>query len=920
MNQNNLDIANGVYLPSIEACDIWEHMNRDREIYSEYVGFLPYSLELRKLVQQKEFNTFTSNRNPNKLLTRDVINVKFENIVQSGLKKKERIDKKISDKKIEIEQFETKFDATEDQTVKQEIKIKMEQIKAYINTLKEIKDSISDKWESVSKQELRNDLYENGFTITRVNKKTGEVIKDTYKLYKRTSSKSRKGQCLMIKESLYDEMIKWSRMYMDFKEGESIDLASVSSYSALVTSSIEKVIEINPENILVVDEVISQWKESDVVNVVKLVKGEVDSVPESNYLIENSIFDGEMLLDSELFDANQSMMLLRSHWTKGAAFSTHMQKFFKHYAAKKGLDYDTMTVTDLFNREINVKNIKLILNPTCIKFLKMSYLFKKEGENEKDHGLLWKRRIWDYFKGVLESEGNLWGVCKHDKTNRRGEVDGLPLQRLSYQMVNSLESTPDDIKELAKFEIEYIENLKNYPDKFIKHVKRSIKEENDDSNKIDYFSSAKMFVDLYSVDNEIIHTPAFKKFKANTIYDYVKEVKQGHLRLIGDYATLFSCPMNYLYHAAGETTLEPIGLKNNEVYTTLFGDKGFDKEFTIFRNPHTSASNIWIGKNTYVEDIKEYFDLTPNVIVINSIRENVMNRLSGCDFDSDATAVFFDETLLKLAHKSYGKYKVCVNGLEADKTEYTLTPHSMAKLDHILARATTEIGSIVNEGQLCNALYFDYLHRGVVRKDIYKHTDVLTVLSMCSIDNAKRKYKINIGSELRKIQKEIAGIVKENFEGKKPNFFKYIDKKENTVFAHYNTPMDNLYEIITNNLDAANGVTTRSFKNYLKKVNVDKANRKQRERVRELASELVNELESIHSKRYKRKEKNTKLSDTMTEYLGKIGKLKIKPDTMYSILKDIDDKKYRPIRLHLLNCLYQVHTETFLDCFKKSHG
>ncbi|MBS4191209.1 hypothetical protein KHA94_13555 [Bacillus sp. FJAT-49705] len=42
-------IENGVYIPSIEGCDIWEHMNRNREIKSDYIGFLPYSLELRQL-------------------------------------------------------------------------------------------------------------------------------------------------------------------------------------------------------------------------------------------------------------------------------------------------------------------------------------------------------------------------------------------------------------------------------------------------------------------------------------------------------------------------------------------------------------------------------------------------------------------------------------------------------------------------------------------------------------------------------------------------------------------------------------------------------------------------------------------------------------------------------------------------------
>jgi hypothetical protein len=923
-----LEITNGVYLPSIESCDIWEHMNREKELYSDYTGFLPYSLELRKLNEQKEFKTFTTNRQPNKVLTRDLINVKFDNVVQSGFRKKELIDKKIKDKETEIEEFKLTLCSLENAEIKdessiEEVKGKIEQTEEYIKGLKESKKLIPDEWVGKTKKELRHELYENGFTITRVNRKTGEIFKDSYKMYKRSSSKSRKGQCLFIKDSLCEIMTKWSRMNLDFVNGDSVDLASLSAYSSLVTSSIERVLKIDPKSILVVDEVISKWKEPDAVNVVKLVKGNVESVQTDNHTIENNIFDGEILLDSNFFEENQSMMLLRHHWTKGAAFSTNLQTWFEDYCIEKGWDYETRTVRSIFDEELLLKDIKMVINPTCIKFLKMSYLFAEEGENEKDHGPLWQQRIWEHWKGLVEAEGNFWGVCKHDKTNRRGELDGLPLQRLSYQMINSLEADFNEVSELAQSEVNYIEGIKNNPEKFIEHVKlkldEPIEDEDECGNKPDLFSSSKMFIDLYEQNKDIIHNPAFKKFKTDTIYDYVKDVKKGRIRLVGDYATLFSSPLNYLYHAVGETITEPIGLVGNEVYTTLFGEEGFGEELTIFRNPHTSASNIWVGMCKQVPEIEKYFNLTPNVICVQSCKENLMERLSGCDFDSDATAVFFDEQLLRLSKKVYGKYKVCVNGLDADKTPYTLSLKSMAELDHTLARATTEIGSIVNEGQLCNALYFDYLHNGKVRQDIYEQTDILTVLSMCSIDSAKRKYKINIGSELRKIQKFISAIVKTNYEGSKPNFFRYIDKKEGVTFKHYNTPMDHLYEVLSK-IEDANGVKTWNFKYFLSKVDIDKANRKQRERVRELVAELVNKLESIHSKKYKKKEKNVKLADTTAEYLGKIGKLKIKQNTMYSILKDIDEKKYKSIRTKLLNCLYQAHTETFLNCFKKSHG
>ncbi|MBS4191208.1 hypothetical protein KHA94_13545 [Bacillus sp. FJAT-49705] len=871
--------------------------------------------------------------------------MKFDNVVKSSEQYKKLYTKQLDDVSKKVNKLTQEYWDNRDEWSDKEKLSQIEKIKkeySYKYSRKRLLGNLPDNLKSVSKEKLRHELYEDGFTITRVDKKTGEITEDVYKMYKRSSSKSRKGQCLFIKDSLYDDMIEWSRMFLPFEEGESVDLASLSAYQSLVTSSIENVKVIDPNSILVVDEVFSRWKESEVVNVIKVVPEtvnnkvveKVDSVPTENHEIENSIFDGEGLLSSEFYDEGQSMLLLRNHFTKVACFSTNLQLFFREYAEKHGIDYESWTVKDVFNKDVYLKDVKMILNQSCIKLLKFSYLFKQEGENEKDHEQLWQARMWEHWKQVVIDAGNIWGVCKHDKSNRKGEVNNMPLQRLSYQMVNSFEvKSPEDIKELTQFEVDYIMDLKNNPDKFIEHVKSKLndkdqieddEEEESKDNRIDFFSSDKMFIELYELDKEIIHNSAFKKFRTNTISNYVKDIKRGHVRTFGDYATLFSCPVQYLYHAIDklndDLTIDGVEvLKGNEVYTTLFGKEGFEKEFTICRNPHTSASNIWIGKNTYNAEIEKYFNLSPNVIVFNTVKENVMNRLSGADMDSDAVAVFFDDKLLGLANNCYGKYNICVMDLEADKTAYTLSNHSAAKLDHTLGRSTTEIGSIVNQGQLCNSLYWHYYNDGELREDIYKQTDILTILSMCSIDNAKRSYKIKIGSELRKIQKYIGEIINDEFEGKKPNFFQYIDKKENVEFTHFNTPMDFMYDILSN-LPDANEVKTWNIGKFLNKVDINKANRKQREKVRELIAELTKALESIHSKNYAKKEKNMMLSDTMRFYLNKIGKLKIKPDTMYSILKDIDDKKYASIKLNLLNCLYQAHRETFLSCFRKSHG
>lgn len=197
---------NNTYILSLEGSDIYNHMVRGRKIKDDFSGMIPYSLELIKL--KAEGLKVKVNKTNGKESSRDIINVKFKRKVQSG----EQIIKNITEKIAKLEM------QNDENTTNYIIKLK-----DFIKLIESEKNT--DKWTEVKNDDLRNELYTNGFTITNIDTKTGEITEDKYCVYKRSGSKSRTGQCLFIKENLYQPMINWSRIYLPFVEGMKLDYA-----------------------------------------------------------------------------------------------------------------------------------------------------------------------------------------------------------------------------------------------------------------------------------------------------------------------------------------------------------------------------------------------------------------------------------------------------------------------------------------------------------------------------------------------------------------------------------------------------------------------------------------------------------------------------------------------------------------------
>lgn len=896
-----------VYIKSIEAAKIYTHINRDEILYTEYVGMIPFSLELMKLRQAGLVEirsskgglqevTARNRKNTNRILSDDVINIKFDYSVRDADDIIKGMELRKDDRILKINESKLK--------TKKEKQDEINELeKSYTERISEIKTkAVADpeEWENrVSVDELREQLYQEGFTLENYK---GEKVK--YVAYKRSSAKSREGECLFIKEQLHDEMVKWSRLSLPFEEGVEVDLAGLMAYESLVGSSIEDLVKIPVDNILLISDVDSKFKRN--VNVVqKSPLGLLSREEETT--ISNSLYDGQSLLSSEYFTNGRAMMLLRNHMFKSAAFNTNIQQFLMDHKPG-GIEFDEWEIEGVVGK-IKAKDVHFITTPSSLKVLKFSKLL---GSNED---------MFIHWKNIVKEDGELFGVCKNEKESKRGRNEqGEIMQRLSYQMVNSLPATKKDIQQLSEFEVNYIDKLKNDNEVFANYL--------EDTANISNVNA--MYVELYKQNPKIANTKIFKDFKKKKIFDYVDEVNRGKIRVVGDYAVLVGNPFEMLLHSIGqlltdgatEETLQSHSLVGNQVYSSLFEN---DEWVVGFRNPHTSPSNILLAQNKHNEQISKYFNLTDNIVAVNAINFELQDLLSGCDYDSDTLLLSNDKTLVKLGEKSEN-YKVCVNAVPAKNKVYTLNNKDRYEVDKELAN--DNIGKVVNLGQNAQSVYWDAIqtkrdnHEEII-KDMKEAVEIVSVLSTIAIDAAKRAYEINIVREINILKSRVDKYKRLNRSEIKcdPQFFRHTAKKEKVT--PYETPMDYLVEVFSS---LKRGKKTpfidmwelvNEYDENGEKFKIAEANDNQERSIITIVNEAVSRLNGIYALAGgdDNEEMKTLSNEIMEGLCNSVARRKVEPVTIYAILYHMFNKKSLQEDSYLLNALYITQRKIFVNSF-----
>ena len=647
--------------------------------------------------------------------------------------------------------------------------------------------------------ELRNYFYENGFNLA------GEH----YVRYKRSSGSSRQGKCLFIIDKLLKHMEKWSEFTLEKEKG---DLASWESYKSLSLSSLYDTIDIPLDGILIIDDYKSEF-EDDVVCVKTTQENELNASYDK-IKIKNDIWDGESLLDESLFINNNKysdkhMLLLRNKFFKSCGFRTKLQKWFKD----KKITIDELKSKGFYTNAKSIDQIVMVTTPNSLKFLK----FMQGGFNSKNIN------IW------LKNIDKTFGVVKFDKRTRflNGE-----LVQSSYQFINTLGLDENQVEKVLKPSKDYLDLIRNDYDflnyhfnKFSKKEKSAYDNETnifdgeldtneseadidddkfniseyetdidadeigsyDDDDIIENTYYGDLMLKLMSTNYEFKDTKLFYKLKNFVVRNQKDKMKEGHILLPGTNATIFGNGPEMLLALSGE-----FGLKNEQL-KSLFLDK---EEIACFRfknkeklvcarSPHITMGNLYCVVNNIDNPIWDYFDLGENIVCVNAIKENIQQRLNGCDYDSDTMLITNESTIVSTAFNQKDRFKVPVCDIEPGINSNI----SLVQLDYKTSK--NKIGEIVNLSQKLNSYLWDKINHNKDFEDIYLDICKLAILSNIEIDKAKRSYDmVDVNTEIEKIREKYKDF-------KLPNFFKPINnKKDKDKYGFYKTAMEYVYKSV----------------------------------------------------------------------------------------------------------------------------
>ena len=576
--------------------------------------------------------------------------------------------------------------------------------------------------------DIRSDIYENGFVC--------EGIK--YVRFKRSSGSSRVGKCLFINERLYNAMHEWEMCGIQVKEGQDIDLAALEPYIALTLSSIIDTIEIKPENILVVDDYKSVFHERAIAT--RLVDGQLVSKPE-DVEISNSIWDGQSLMDRSLFGeySNKGMLLLRARFFKSCCFNANIQQWFADHGIKK------VSQLNGYTRAKKIEDVKLITTPSSIKYLKFGTL--------------------EHWLDTLETT---FGVVKYEKKTHF--FDGRMVQT-HYQLINTLQMTYEEVEQFIKPSLDYARMIKTDPAVLRHQISYQYQSPDDTFYTKAVTSKNDIIYRLLGMNDRFAKTKMYRNFCNDLIKSFIKNLRCGHVLVRGNYSTLCGNPIEMLKMSIGQFDGSSI-IERDTVHCEMFESS---KELLGSRSPHVTIGNILVTRNVIRPEIARYMNPTNEIVYVNSIQENLLERLSGADFDSDTMLLTDNEILVTAAKRNYDNFPVPTKLVESAMRNRRYTNREKADLD--IKTSVNKIGEIINLSQELNSILWDRINKGASIDDVmelYCDISQLDVMSNLEIDSAKRENPANNTRELQLLKKKYDVRDKKN-RHVRPLFFKYID-------------------------------------------------------------------------------------------------------------------------------------------------
>lgn len=587
-----------------------------------------------------------------------------------------------------------------------------------ITSLLGIAHGNKNNYQALTNEELRTLYYNYGVDVEYITRdRNGNIKKKEtihYKMLFRSTGKAKKGSCMFIRDKLYKKARNFLYMGIEPSE-ENPMIVELSAYAPLVASGIVGRIKINPKNILILKDV-DRFFTTNVISVETDENKHCLARKIDSYKLKNTLFDGQALIDSSIFpDWGNGYILLRHHFCKMAAFNTNIQKFFKDYF---GDNYYSATVTDMFGIEHYVKDIELITTDNAMKWIKFN-------------------KSYDYWCEKVYENNCMFGIVKTAHESKLGSV-----QKMSYQMVNSLDV--NIMQDVVQESYDYVIQLKTNDEVFLDYLRKN----SNFSNDYD------VLVALCDYNPDFIRSNYFRDRRKTIIKTYILNMKSGKIIQDADNLTLVGSPFAMLLYATcGDENIvdkdDTFCFEKNTVqcYTERFKDGEY---LALFRSPFNGKYNLVYAHNTYDDRFKKYFNFGHQIIAVNMIGTDVQDRANGCDMDSDFFYTTNQPSIVEHARNCYLKYPTIVNNIPKESNKYHNTMDDYALIDNNLAKSQTDIGESSNLAQIAQTYECNF--------EDQKFSDyvcILSVLAQCAIDNAKRRFDIDLTEEIKSIKKDM---------------------------------------------------------------------------------------------------------------------------------------------------------------------
>lgn len=718
--------------------------------------------------------------------------------------------------------------------------------------------------------DIRTELYKNGFTCDGIK----------YVRWKRSSGSARVGKCLFIDEKLYPRFHKWELCGLTVKNGEYVDLAALESYISLTSSSIIDTLPIKPENILIVADYESVF-EDRVVNITE-EDGQLQSKQEKT-TIQNSIWDGQSLIDPSLLGAyrHKGMLLLRNRFFKSCCFNTNLQRWFEDNQITHPSQFNGFTLAE------KIEDVLLITTPSSIKYLKFSTLKKWLHLLSHDFGIVKYEKPTHFMKGQL--------VQTH------------------YQLINSIQLNEKEMQALLQPTFDFMTLLKNDPAVLRYWIKFHI----EDEIQLSFIDSkTDIIYKMMSVNENFYKTKLYHEFKLDFLKSFTNNLKYGHILVNGNYATLCGNPIELLLHALGKFDGQST-MEKGSIFSKRFA---WNEVLLGSRSPHISASNVLLAKNQYHALIDTYMNATKEIVYINSIRENILQQLAGCDFDSDQILLTNNQILVHAAWRNRNAFPVAVCSVGGMKKQRRYTQEDLADLD--VKTSKNLIGEIINTSQVLNSMIWDKLAKGQPISEIhYIYLDVckLSIMSGIEIDKAKKEFLIDNAYELSKIRLKYQRVEGNETEGKTilPNFFEHIARQkgyESTgkkVYLKHETSMDYLQQWVkAYRFSKQNKTSKNVFLPFSDVVNT--CDFKDKNVKSKAIHQILKEIDHLNLKisatytnpSFSMLEKYELMHKLRQDAIDYIGNLHLNRDTMIALLQTIEKQEHKKYHRLLFYTLF----------------